>query len=141
MNFNSYKVFDKVSGYYFYTVSHIDDPEFIIDIVESYADANPQDPINEYFSLVSGWNNVDAEKATITPNDVINKQFQPDPKNMAISEDYKKLTAKAIEALNNKKARGGKKKVVANGDAAQPKPPPKPRGKKSVGTAPEVKQQ
>ena len=91
--------------------------------------------------MVSGWDNVNAEKATITPTDIISKHFQPDPKNMAISEDYKKLTAEAIEALNNKKARGGKKKAVVNGDAAQPKPAPKPRGKKSVGTAPEVKQQ
>ena len=76
MNFHSYTIFDKVSGFYFYTISHIDDPEFILDVIESYADANPQDPINEYFTLVSGWDNVNAEKATITPTDIINKYFR-----------------------------------------------------------------
>ena len=83
MNDHSYKVSDATNGFYFYTVSHIDDHEFILDVIESYADDIPQDPINEYFTLVCGWDAVTAEKSTITPTD--SKRFPQDSKHMALS--------------------------------------------------------
>ena len=59
-----------MNGFYFYTISHIDDPGFNLDIIESYVDDNPNDPINQYFTLCVGWNAFESTKSDILPIDV-----------------------------------------------------------------------
>ena len=142
MNFNTFKIQDKVNGFYFYIVSHIDDPEFNLDVCESYASEDPQNPINQYLTLCVGWDSIESTKSDVQPITVLNKSYPQDPKNMAVSEEYKKFTEEALQQLSMKKPRGGKKKQTEEG--ASPanipeKKPAKPKGKKTtiVGVAPQ----
>ena len=124
MNFSVYKIIEKINGYYYYFISHIDHLDLNFNVAESWADAMPDIPINNYFNTVMGWSDdVDIEKCDdISPIQVINKQFPTnDVKNMNISNDFEKVLNEALEALKNKKKRTAKPKAD--------KPEPKPKGK------------
>ena len=124
MNFSVYKIIEKINGYYYYFISHIDHLDLNFNVAESWADAMPDIPINNYFNTVMGWSDdVDIEKCDdISPIQVINKQFPTnDVKNMNISNDFEKILNEALEALKNKKKRTAKPKAD--------KPEPKPKGK------------
>ena len=138
MNFNTFKIQDKVNGFYFYIVSHIDDPEFNRDVCESNALTDPQNPINQYLTLCVGWDSIESTKSDVQPITVLNKSYPQDPKNMAVSEEYKKFTEEALQQLSMKKTRGGKKKQTEEGPIPEKKPV-KPKGKKAtiVGVAPQ----
>ena len=135
MNFSTYKLLEKINGYYYYFISHIDHLDLNFNIAESYADAMPDEPINQYFNIITGWSeDVDIEKCdNISPMQVLNKSFPTHhTKNMNISDEYKKLTEQAIEQLKQKKSRTKKPK-----DPNEEKPAKKtakPRAKKSIDT-------
>ena len=130
MNFSVYKIIEKINGYYYYFISHIDHLDLNFNVAESWADAMPDVPINNYFNTVMGWSDdVDIEKCDdISPIQVINKQFPTnDVKNMNISNDFEKVLNEALEALKNKKKRTAKPKA----DKPEPKPKEK-AGKKQA---------
>ena len=103
MNLRVFKISEILNNFYYYYISHIDDIEFNIQVVESYAADFSDIPINQYMNLVVGWNNVKLEKVdSITPIDVINKTYSSDSKNMSVSDDYKKLIAEVIEQIKSK---------------------------------------
>ena len=79
MNFYVFKISENINNFYYYYISHIEDMEFNIQVVESYAADFSDIPINQYMNLVVGWNNVKLEKVdSITPIDVINKTYSSD---------------------------------------------------------------
>ena len=89
MNFQTYKIFETVNGYYYYTISNIDDIELVRDIAEKWGAIDPGNAINQYLTIVVGWDNIDCEKATISPIDGINKNFNStDNKNMVSCDDF-----------------------------------------------------
>ena len=112
MNFYVFKISENINNFYYYYISHIEDIEFNIQVVESYAADFSDIPINQYMNLVVGWNNVKLEKVdtrgtsaasdNITPIDVINKTYSSDSKNMSVSDDYKKLVEEVIEQIKSK---------------------------------------
>ena len=103
MNFYVFKISENINNFYYYYISHIEDIEFNIQVVESYAADFSDIPINQYMNLVVGWNNVKLEKVdSITPIDVINKTYSSDSKNMSVSDDYKKLVDEVIEQIKSK---------------------------------------
>ena len=105
MNFYVFKVSENINNYYYYYyITHIEDVEFNVQVIESYAADFSDIPINQYMNLVVGWDSVKIEKDSISINDVINKNFTSDVKNMNISDDYKKLVTEAIEKNKAKKA-------------------------------------
>ena len=134
MNFQTYKIFQNVNGFYHYTISNIDDIELVRDIAENWGAIDPDNAINQYLTIVIGWDNIDCEKSTISPIDVINKNFSADNKNMVVSDEFKKFTEEEIQKLKNKKSRS--KKVVEKKPESEAEKPvkkaPKPRGKKAV---------
>ena len=136
MNFYTFKINDQKNGYHYYIISHINDLDLNLDIAESYASAFSELPINSYFNICVGWDDVDVEKCdNISPIQVINKALPADAKNMNISDEYKKVLGEAIEQLkNNKKPRA--KKVKDPNEIKEPKAKkePKARGKKAVNT-------
>ena len=115
MNFYSYKIFEKVNGYYFYFISHIDHTDLNFNICESYADAFPDVPINQYFNIITDWSeDADIEKCdNISPIQVINKQFPTnDVKNMNVSNDFEKVLNEALEALKIKRNEPQNQKLI-----------------------------
>lgn len=103
MNFYVFKISENINNFYYYYISHIEDIEFNIQVVESYAADFSDIPINQYMNLVVGWNNVKLEKVdNIMPIDVINKTYSSDSKNMSVSDDYKKLVDEVIEQIKSK---------------------------------------
>ena len=132
MIFNVYKIIESVNNFYYYFISHIEDLDLNLDIAESYADAFPDIPINTYFNVVTGWDCADIKKCDdISPIQVLNRSFPHDPKNMNVSEEYKKFTEQALEQLSQKKGRGKKKEKDPNEAPKPAKKPAKPRGKSS----------
>ena len=103
MNFYVFKISENINNFYYYCISHIEDIEFNIQVVESYAADFSDIPIIQYMNLVIAWNNVKLEKVdNITPIDVINKTYPSDSKNMSVSDDYKKLVDEVIEQIKSK---------------------------------------
>ena len=122
--FYTYKIFEKVNGYYYYFISHIDYLDLNFNTCESYADAMPDVPINQYFNIITGWSeDADIEKCdNISPIQVINKQFPTnDSKNMNISDEYKKILSDEFETLQQKKSRSKKTKDPKDPNDAKPK--------------------
>jgi len=89
MNYQVYKISENVNGYYYYVISHIDNIDLNFSIAENFAATSPENPINQYLSLVAGWDNIDVETTTISPLDALSNTFPADPKNMLVSNDYK----------------------------------------------------
>jgi hypothetical protein len=111
-------------------ISHIDNIDLNLSIAENFAAACPDVHINKYLTLVAGWDNIDIESTQISPNDALSNKFPADPKNMLISDDYKKILDDELQKLSVKKTRG--KKVEQNEeDDMKAKKVPKPRGKKA----------
>ena len=103
MNFYVFKISENINNFYYYYISHIEDIEFNIQVVESYAADFSHIPVNQYMNLIVGWNNVKLEKVdNITPIDVINKTYPSDSKNMSVSDDYKKMVEEVIEQIKSK---------------------------------------
>jgi len=80
MNFYVFKVSENINNYYYYYITHIEDVEFNVQVIESYAADFSDIPTNQYMNLVVGWDNVKIEKDSISINDVINKNFTNDVK-------------------------------------------------------------
>ena len=103
MNFYVFNISENIDNFYYYYISHIEDIEFNIQVVESYAADFSDIPINQQMHLVVDWNNVKIEKVdNITPIDVINKTYSNDSKNMSVSDDYKKWVDEVIESIKTK---------------------------------------
>ena len=129
MNFQTYKIFEIVNGFYYYMVSHIDDLDLNLTIAENWGATDELNPINQYINVVPGWDAVQIEKSSITPIDVISKNIPQDIKCMNISDEYVKLTQEAMQKLvKPKKEKVIKEKVVKD---PKPKKEPKPKAKKS----------
>ena len=111
MNFYVFKISENINNFYYYYISHIEDIEFNIHVVESYAADFSDIPINHYMNLVVGWNNVKLEKVDISSIDVINKTYPSDNKNMSISDDHKKLVDEVIEQIKSKPKKVAKPKA------------------------------
>ena len=62
MNFNLFRISENIINFYYYYISHIENIEFNIQVVESYAADVSDIPITQYMNLVVGWNNVKLEK-------------------------------------------------------------------------------
>ena len=114
MNLYVFKVSENINNHYCY-ITHIEDVEFNVQVIESYAADFSDIPINQYMNLVVGWDNVKIEKDSISINDVINKNFTSDVKNMNISDDYKKLVTEAIEKIKAKTKKVSKPKAKKAG--------------------------
>ena len=76
MNFYVFKISENINNFYHYYISHIEDIEFNIQVVESYAADFFDITVHQYMNLVVGWNNVTVEKVDILPIDVILKHIQ-----------------------------------------------------------------
>ena len=88
MNYSVYKFTENEHGYFFYFLSLFDgqDPDLVSEQIEHYISNVPTD-MNKYLDTCN-FDAVKIEKANISPIDVINKTFQPDDKNMLISNSY-----------------------------------------------------
>ena len=118
---NVYKIVDTVNGYYHYIVSQISDGSIVLEHQEHYSAHCPENPINLYYNTVVGWDNIMIEKVTdVKPIDVNNGNFPADPKNMHISDEYKRLLPSPKEP-----------KVKKEPKEPKPKKEPKPRAKKA----------
>ena len=134
MSYQTFKIQDTVNNYYYYTISDIDDPEFVLDIRDSYAEDQPDLPINTYFNIM-GFDNATCTKAPeISPIQVINKSYPSDPKNMLTSDEYKKVIEEVLaeQKLKEEKKAARKNKKAEPKAAAEAKPKAKPRAKKTA---------
>ena len=123
MNFQTYKIFEIVNGFYYFIVSHIDDLDLNLTIAENWGATQDTHPINQFISSTCGWDQLQIQKVDIPCVDVITKNIPHDIKCMNISDEYKKLTE---EALLNMKPK--KQKTVKE---PKQKKEPKPKAKKS----------
>lgn len=133
MNFQVFKIFEKVNNYYYYIISHIANEDLNLDIAESWASEEQENPINTYLSVI-GFDNVDIQKCSdISPIQVINRSFPSDTKNMNVSDEFKTVLQEALKKLQEAKKPRAKKAKDPN-EAPKPKKEPKPRAKKSTTT-------
>ena len=129
--YHTFKIQDNTNGYYYYTVSDIDDTDFVLDIRDSYAEDAGDVPINAYFNII-GFDNVTCTKCPeISPTQVVNKQYPHDPKNMLTSDEFKKVIEEAVAVEAEKKSKKGKSKPKPAPKEPKQKATPKPRAKKS----------
>ena len=125
MNYSVYKFTESEHGYFFYFLSLFDgqDPDLVSEQIEHYISNVPTD-MNKYLDTCN-FDAVKIEKANISPVDVINKNFQPDDKNMLISNSFVSLIPPPPEP----KKRASKPKVDK---PIKEKKEAKPRAKKSA---------
>ena len=136
MNFHVVKISDSVNNFYYYFITHIENDDINFSIAESFGASEPENPINMYLNNVVGWDNIDVMPCPeISCIQVLNKSFAPDPKNMVISDEYKKVMEEAMSKIKEKKPRAKKVKEVNEATTSQPKPKPKSRSKKAVADA------
>ena len=62
MNFQTYKIFEIVNGFFYYVVSHIDDLDLNLTIAENWGATDELNPINQYYNFVPGWDAVQIVK-------------------------------------------------------------------------------
>ena len=96
MNFQTYKIFEIINGFYYLIVSHINDPELNLTIAENWGATDDKHPINQFISSTCGWDQLQIEKSDISCVDRITKNIPQDIKCMNISDEYKKLTEEAL---------------------------------------------
>ena len=67
MNFQTFKIFETVNGYYYYTISPINDLELNLSISENWGAVDQDNTINQYFTMCVGWDEVKIKKAIYLP--------------------------------------------------------------------------
>ena len=127
MNFSTYKFTEGNNNYYFYAISHIDNLDIVSEQLEHGIANELEKPMNQYLINVD-FDNVTIKKSSISPLDVINRNFPQDSKCMNISTDYVSL----IPPQKPKKEANQKAEKVDK--PVKEAKIPKPRGKKSVHT-------
>ena len=65
MNFQTYKIFEIVNGFYYFIVSHINDLDLNLTIAENWGATDESNPINQFISLTCGWDPLHIEKSDI----------------------------------------------------------------------------
>ena len=90
MNFHSYKVIEKDHDFYFFTISPFEDPEVVMETVEHFVSKSPQNQMCQYL-IHCDFDNMEIERAPISPVDIINKNIPNDSKCMNVSSDYVSL--------------------------------------------------
>ena len=125
MNFQTYKVDESDSNFYFYVISHVQDPMLVLEEVEHGISNEPQFPMNQYLMSVD-FDKVECSKSPINPIDVINESFPQDPKCMNISHEY-------VALIPPPKVKKQSKPKAEAKEAKEAKPKTqKPRAKKSA---------
>ena len=126
MNYSVFKLTEQDNNYYFYFLSPFDgtDLELVAESIEHYI-SNESSQMNQYLMTVPDFDNVKVEKVDIPAITVLNKTFQPDDKNMLISNSFVPL----LPPPKEKKKREAKPK--SDKPVKEPKAP-KARGKKSI---------
>ena len=118
-NFQVYKFFETVNNYYFYIISHIDDPDIVLVQFEHTSANKPNEPLYKYLNTAVGWDNIGIDKCDdIKPIDVINGVYGNDTKCMNFNNTFESLIPE-------------KKKKEKAAKEPKPKKEPKPRSKKS----------
>ena len=136
MNFQIFKIFEIVSGFYYLIVSHINDPDLNLTIAENWGATDESNPINQFISLTCGWDHLQIEKSDIACIDVITKNIPQDIKCMNNSDEYKKLTEEILLNVKPKKEKiikEPKQKIIKEPKQKKEKiiKEPKPKAKKS----------
>ena len=131
MNYYSFKLTDE-NGFYFYFISPFDgsDMDLVSENIEHYV-ANQQSQMNQYLMTVD-FDAVKIEKVDMPPSSILSKAFQPDDKNMLVSNEYASLipppkAKRASKPKSEDDSFACKTGVCA---ANKPKPKPKPKGAK-----------
>ena len=106
MNYSVYKFTESEHGYFFYFLSLFDgqDPDLVSEQIEHYISNVPTD-MNKYLDTCN-FDAVKIEKSNISPIDVINKTFQPDDKNILISNSYISLIPPPKQPRTKKEPKG-----------------------------------
>ena len=104
MNYSVYKFTESEHSFYFYFISHFDgeDIEVVSESIEHYISNVPTE-MNK-FLIHCDFDNVKIEKVNISPIDVLYKAFQPDDKNMLISNSFISLIPMPKPKPSRKKA-------------------------------------
>ena len=87
INFSVYEFQENDNEFYLYTISTLDDPELVLQIIEFWIVNEPEKPINQYLITVN-FDNVKIDKLSISPIDVSNRSFPHDSKWMDVSQNY-----------------------------------------------------
>ncbi len=126
MNYSVYKFTESEHSYYFYFISHFDeDIELVSESIEHYIGNVPTE-MNK-FLIHCDFDNVKIEKVNISPIDVLNKSFQPDDKNMLISNSFVSLIPVPKPKPSRKKT-----ETVDKPPKKEAKPRPKKQAQKAV---------
>ena len=122
MNYSVYKFTESENSHYFYFISYFngEDMDLVSESIEHYISNVPTE-INK-FLIHCDFDNVKIEKVNISPTDVLNKSFQPDDKNMLISNSF-------ISLIPIPKPKPSRKKAEKTD---KPKKEAKPRPKKQA---------
>jgi len=123
MQYSSFKFQENDNGYFLYFVSPfpVDAIDLVSESLEHYI-ANIPTEINQYLVNIN-FDNVQIVPSTISPVDIINKNFPNEDKNMCLTDSWKAL----IPAPKPKRET---KKKTDTADVKEKKTP-KPRAKKS----------
>ena len=87
MNFQTYKIFEIINGFYYLIVSHINDPELNLTIAENWGATDDKHSINQFISSTCGWDELKIENSDISCIDIKTKNIPQDIKCMNISDE------------------------------------------------------
>ena len=135
MNYNVYRLTENDHGYYFYFLSSFSESNMdcVAESIEHYI-SNEHTDMNKYLMSID-FDNVKIEYAmNTTVMSIVNGIFQPDDKNMLISDSYKAF----IPQPKEKKKREAKPKPEK--EAKQAKPRAKKSNQVNISTEPTVVQ-
>ena len=135
MNYSVYRFQESEHGYYFYFIGPFDgqDIDFVSEQIEHYI-GNVQTDMNKYL-INCNFDAVKIEKANISPVDVINKTFQPDDKNMLISNSYISLIPPPPEPKKKRESKPKADKPIKEKKEAKPRSAKKQPQKVNIDTA------
>ena len=119
MNFQTFKISETTNNFYFYFISHVDDPELVLDIVDVCLDEKDK-PMNQYIMSIDP-DTIKCEKVSVSPCDVINRNLPQDSKCMNISNDYCALIPPPKESRKKKEAKPKVEKTPKEPKQAKPR--------------------
>ncbi len=102
----------------------VDAIDLVAESLEHYI-ANISTEINQYLVNIN-FDNVQIEPSTLSPVDIINKNFPNEDKNMCLTDSWK-----ALIPVPKPKRESKKKADTTDDKPVKEKKPPKPRAKKS----------
>ena len=117
-----YKIHECINNFYLYLISHLDDPDMVLEHFEHACAHKCNVDVNKYFNQI-GWDVIGIEQTQITPIDFINNNLGNDDHCMNISQKFKDL-------ITIEKSKAPRQPKTPK-EPKEPKKAAKPRAKKS----------